>query len=108
MCLPKVRRENYNFLVLLACTYSTLEIPCLACANAFINPVTSTPVVFTSNQLLATSASMDTSMLSEPQIDPSKFSDSDKREMRQFIEAETQKAKIQECELHCPVIFPVK
>lgn len=32
-----------------------------------------------------------------PQFDASKLSDSDKRELNQFIEAETQKAKIQEC-----------
>ena len=51
---------------------------------------------------------MDTSMLGEPQLDASKFSDSDKRELHHFIEAETQKAKIQECELHCPVMFPVE
>ena len=49
---------------------------------------------------------MDTSLLGGPQLDASKFSDSDKRDISQFIEAETQKAKIQECELHCTVYVP--
>lgn len=37
------------------------------------------------------------------QFDASKLSDTDKRELNQFIQAETQKAKIQECKL-CHII----
>ena len=41
---------------------------------------------------------MDSSLFeSSPQLDGSKLSDSDKRELQQFIQGETQKAKIQEC-----------
>ena len=44
---------------------------------------------------------MDTSILdSGPQLDASKLSDSDKRELNQFIQRETQKAKMQECMSH--------
>ena len=45
-------------------------------------------------------------MLGDSQLDASKLSDNDKREIRQFIEAETQKANIQECELPCTIYVP--
>ena len=42
---------------------------------------------------------MDSSILDTgSQFDASKLSDTDKKELNQFIQAETQKAKIQECE----------
>ena len=42
---------------------------------------------------------MDSSLFGgEQQPDLSKLTESDKRELKQFIEGETQKAKIQECQ----------
>ncbi len=40
---------------------------------------------------------------SGPQLDIGKLSDSDKRELQQVIQGETQKAKIQECRSILPI-----
>lgn len=41
---------------------------------------------------------MDSSLLNnDPQVDVSKLSDSDKRELQQFFQAEVEKSKMQEC-----------